>query len=105
ALLKPFEPLRLSAKSSAEPLVRRLEAIMDGANRSEELMLISSRQIDAVSKALREIEEASAPLQTQELELFSFHLNRALHVMASITRPFENDEMLDRMFGSFCLGK
>jgi len=25
--------------------------------------------------------------------------------MASITRPFENDEMLDKMFGSFCLGK
>ena len=54
---------------------------------------------------LKNIEEALFPLQEQELEIFSFCLNEAVKEMASITRPFENDEMLDKMFGSFCLGK
>ncbi len=103
--LADFDPMKLSANVTAQPLIDRLKTIMDGANRSDEMMLISSRQMDAVSRALREIEEAKEPLRAQALELFSFHLNRALHAIASITRPFENDEMLDRMFGSFCLGK
>jgi len=54
---------------------------------------------------MQNIQEAFIPLEDQELEIFSFHLNEAVKEMASITRPFENDEMLDKMFGSFCLGK
>ncbi len=78
---------------------------MDSSNNSEELMLISTRQVEAVKLTCKEILEAKLPLEDQELEIFSFHLNAALHAIASITRPFENDEMLDKMFGSFCLGK
>ena len=68
-------------------------------------MLISTRQISAVEETMQNIEESFVPLEDQELEIFSFHLNEAVKEMASITRPFENDEMLDKMFGSFCLGK
>ena len=68
-------------------------------------MLISTRQTDAVQRALNEIDEALLPLEDQELEIFSFHLTRAINAIASITRPYEHDEMLDKMFGSFCLGK
>ena len=78
---------------------------MDKTNSSDEMTLISQRQISAVENALSNIEEAYEPLDSQELEIFSFHLNEAVKEMASITRPFENDEMLDKMFGSFCLGK
>ena len=69
------------------------------------MILISQRQISAVENTLKLIDEALFPLRDQELEIFSFHLNEAVKEMASITRPFENDEMLDKMFGSFCLGK
>ena len=78
---------------------------MDNTNTADEVMLISQRQINAVKNTITNIKEAFAPLKTQELEIFSFHLNEAVKEMASITRPFENDEMLDKMFGSFCLGK
>jgi tRNA modification GTPase len=54
---------------------------------------------------MQNIKEAFDPLEDQELEIFSFHLNEAVKAISSITRPFENDEMLDKMFGSFCLGK
>lgn len=97
--------LELNSKHDVTTLVKKLEKIMDRSNVSDEIMLISERQISAVEATMQNIEEAFEPLQDQELEIFSFHLNEAVKEMASITRPFENDEMLDKMFGSFCLGK
>ena len=97
--------LELNSKDDVSPLVKSLEAIMDVSNSSDEVMLISHRQISAVENTMQNIDEAFEPLADQELEIFSFHLNEAVKEMASITRPFENDEMLDKMFGSFCLGK
>jgi len=106
-----FEPLalnfdlELNTKEDVSSLIESLKKIMDTTNSSDEMMLISQRQISAVENTLKAIEEAYEPLQMQELEILSFHLGEALKEMASITRPFENDEMLDKMFGSFCLGK
>lgn len=97
--------LEINSKESVDPLIKRLEEIMNKTNSSDEIMLISQRQINAVANALTFIEESFSPLEYQELEIFSFCLNQALREIASITRPFENDEMLDVMFGSFCLGK
>ncbi|MDQ1245242.1 MAG: tRNA modification GTPase, partial [Campylobacterota bacterium] len=97
--------IELNSKESVDELIRSLENIMNIANSSDEMMLISQRQISAVENTLKLIDEALSPLRDQELEIFSFCLNEAVKEMASITRPFENDEMLDKMFGSFCLGK
>ncbi|MEA3369740.1 MAG: tRNA uridine-5-carboxymethylaminomethyl(34) synthesis GTPase MnmE [Campylobacterota bacterium] len=97
--------LEINSKESVDSLIKVLKNIMDTTNSSDEIMLISQRQISAVENTLTNIEEAFFPLEDQELEIFSFHLNEAVKEMASITRPFENDEMLDKMFGSFCLGK
>ena len=97
--------LELNSKDDVTPLIEKLQSIMDANNVSDEVMLISQRQIVAVEQTMHNIQEAFEPLEDGELEIFSFHLNEAVKAMASITRPFENDEMLDKMFGSFCLGK
>ena len=97
--------LEINSKEDVTKLIEKLENIMDRSNSSDEIMLISERQIQAVENTMKNIQEAYEPLEFQELEIFSFHLNEAVKEMASITRPFENDEMLDKMFGSFCLGK
>ena len=97
--------LELNAKDNALSLIEKLQEVMDRSNTSDEIMLISTRQINAVANTMQNIKEAYEPLESQELEIFSFHLNEAIKEMASITRPFDNDEMLDKMFGSFCLGK
>jgi tRNA modification GTPase len=97
--------IELNSKESVDTLINFLKNIMDTTNSSDEIMLISQRQILSVENTLQNIKEAFSPLQEQELEIFSFHLNEAIKEIASITRPFENDEMLDKMFGSFCLGK
>ncbi len=97
--------LELNSKDDVSALIEQLEAIMNVKNSSDEMMLISSRQIEAVEATMQNIQESFVPLFDGELEIFSFHLNEAVKEMSSITRPFENDEMLDKMFGSFCLGK
>ncbi len=97
--------LELNSKENVNSLIDILKNIMDTTNSTDEIMLISQRQINAVENTITNIEEAFEPLQDQELEIFSFHLNEAVKEISSITRPFENDEMLDKMFGSFCLGK
>jgi tRNA modification GTPase len=97
--------MELNSKDDVSALITKLQEIMDRNNLSDEIMLISERQISAVKETMQNIEESYEPLEMQELEIFSFHLNEAVKAMASITRPFENDEMLDKMFGSFCLGK
>ena len=97
--------LALNSKADVSPLLEKLEAIMNENNASDEVMLISQRQISAVEATIANIEDAYEPLSTQELEIFSFHLNQAVKEISNITRPFDNEEMLDKMFGSFCLGK
>jgi len=105
AIIEREFDMELNSKENVDKLVHLLENIMDMSNSSDEMMLISTRQIQAVENTIKNINEAFEPLQDQELEIFSFCLNEAIKEMASITRPFENDEMLDKMFGSFCLGK
>jgi len=103
--IETYNPIELSCKENARELINVLHEIMDTKNVSDEIMLISTRQINAVKKALAEIDEAKQPLQDQELEIFSFHMNVAITEISSITRPYEHSEMLDKMFGDFCLGK
>ena len=105
APIERYRPLSLNCKQNVQPLIDALSAIMDTKNLSDEIMLISSRQIEAVKQTLANIEEVVIPLEEQALEIFSFHLIQAVNALASITRHYETDEMLDKMFGSFCLGK
>jgi tRNA modification GTPase len=103
--LKKYFPLELSCKQDTKILIETLSHLMDHDNDSEEMMLISQRQISATSDTLIAIDEAYEPLQSGELEFFSFHINQAIRSLSSITRPYELDEMFDKMFGQFCLGK
>ena len=97
--------LEISCKAHPHALIEALKELMELHNSYEDQMLISKHQIDAVLRAVASIKEASQPLLDGALEFFSFHLNAALKAISDITRPYEYDQMLDEMFGSFCLGK
>jgi tRNA modification GTPase len=103
--LERFSPLSISARRRFARLMERLQERLDALGQDEELMLASARQIEAVETCARQIREALAPLSRGELELFSYHLREAVEAISSITRPFESEQILDRMFGEFCLGK
>jgi tRNA modification GTPase len=103
--LRPYDPIRVSAARDFRRLTDRLTEILDQAGRGEELMLISSRQIEAVEQASEAIERAEEPLREGMLEFFSYHIQEAIASIASISKPYESEEILDKMFGEFCLGK
>lgn len=99
------EYLTLNTKETIAPLVQNLEDILNKNTHDQHISLVSKQQITQVKETLYSINEAVVPLQTGELEFFAHHINEALESISNITRPYEHSQMLDVMFGEFCLGK
>lgn len=97
--------IELSTKEDINPLIKKIEMILDSNTHSDEMTLISKRQILSVENTLYSINLSKNPLEAGELEFFAHYITDALEQISSITRPYENDQMLDVMFGEFCLGK
>jgi tRNA modification GTPase len=97
--------IKINSNDDISLVIKKLEIILNKNNNSDEIMLVSSRQIKSVEETLLNINNANKPLQTGELEFFAYHINEALKEISNITRVYEHDQMLDVMFGSFCLGK
>ena len=103
--LQKYSPIDISAKKGFVGLTKNIESLLNSIGEGEELMLISARQIEAVTQAQIAIKEAKAPLLTGELEFFSYHLQEAVKHISSISKPYDSEEILDKMFGEFCFGK
>jgi tRNA modification GTPase len=86
-------------------IAQEIEAILDKNPLDETLLLSSKRQLEAVKNSYVSIESSVELLSEGELELFAFNLNEAIVSISSISRGFDRVEILDAMFGSFCLGK
>jgi len=103
--LNDYDVIEVSAKKAFSKLTQKLEKLFDSIGQGDELMLISTRQIEAVKHAKNAIVEAKIPLLDGELEFFSYHLQEAVKSISSISKPYDSEEILDKMFGEFCLGK
>ncbi len=99
------DALHVSTFASLQSIVDTLKAYLDTQRVDEGVLLTSAHQIASVQKAYGAIKEATPRLHEAELELFAFHLHEAINGLGAITRPYGVDEMLDKMFGTFCLGK
>lgn len=99
------EYISLSCKQNDNTIALKIQEILDKSSLDETLLLTSARQLEAVKKAYENIEQSVALLSEGELELFAFHLNDAIMSIASISTNFQRDEILEKMFSSFCLGK
>jgi len=97
--------LKLNTKDDISALTKKIENILNENNTSDDMTLVSKQQVMEVQETLLHIKEASRPLETGELEFFSHHINESLLHISNITRPYEHSQMLDVMFGEFCLGK
>ena len=104
-ILSKFNPIQISTKQDNRLITDKLLEILNSIGEGEELMLISTRQIEAVTKAKNEIDFSITPLKNEELEFFSYHLQSAIEEISSISKPYNSSEILDKMFGEFCLGK
>jgi tRNA modification GTPase len=103
--LKKYATIEVSATHDFKQLTDKLKRLFDDIGSDEELMLVSTRQIEAVEIAKEAILEAKEPLLNGELEFFSYHLQDAVSALGSISKPYDSEEILDKMFGEFCLGK
>ncbi len=97
--------LEISCKEDIRVLVLKLKKILDATNKDDSLLLTSKRQMSAIKSSFLEIRASKEVLSEGELEIFAFHINEALRYISSISKNFDRDEILDKMFGSFCLGK
>lgn len=99
------EIVEVCAKNGADQIKEKLASFVSSDENFDEITLVSVRQISAVEETLREIVSAKEALSTGALELFSYHCNQAIKEIETLTKPFVYDELLDAMFGEFCLGK
>ncbi len=99
------DSLSLNTKEDISLLVTKLEEILNQNTSGDDITLISKQQIIEVENTLFNIKQSYEPLKTGELEFFAHHINEAIQNISNITRPYEHGQMLDVMFGEFCLGK
>lgn len=97
--------LSISTKGQIQRLLNVLEEIVQSKDIGDSVMLCSNYQIESIRLALACIANAFETLENGELELFSYHLKDCLNALTSITRPYSDSELLDKLFSQFCLGK
>lgn len=97
--------IKINCKKNVEEIAHKIEKILDKNSNEDTILLTSKRQLEAVKIAYENIKESKELLNDGELELFAFHLNEAIQSISSISKNFDRVEILDEMFGSFCLGK
>ncbi len=97
--------IALSCQNDSHELTQKLQTMLDRTTVEDSLMLTSTRQIDAVKHTYENVQSSYTLLGEGELELFAFHINTAIQHISSITTAFDRDEILEKMFSNFCLGK
>jgi len=102
--LGSFEIIKATQKDENYEIEKQLEKILDKYSYQDN-MLISNRQVEVVTKAYEAINNSFELIEIQELELFSYNIQEAIYSISQITKPYEHDEVLDKMFSSFCVGK
>ena len=103
--LKRFSPIPLNKENRAQYILEALEKRLSKMAQGDELLLVSARQIEALKRTKDAVKSAKEPLLNGELEIFTFYLTEAITAISSISKPVDFNDIMDKMFGEFCLGK
>jgi tRNA modification GTPase len=97
----------LSCKTGVgiEALRRHLKACMGFEAEAEGVFMARRRHLDALARTRIFIESALNQLETEAAELLADDLRQAQNALAEITGEFTSDDLLGRIFSSFCIGK
>lgn len=95
----------LDVENTAHTLQEKLKEIIAKSNLNGEVILSATYQLQSLKASIANLDLAMQKLHTSELELFAYHIKDTLESIGQITSPYTNEEMLDKMFSQFCLGK
>ena len=107
-LVQQTPVIRLSAKENRglESLREHLKQIMGLDGNTESGFIARSRHISALNQARAALENGLSQLLTAAAgELLAEDLRQAQQSLNEITGEFSSDDLLGRIFGSFCIGK
>ena len=74
-------------------------------NTGEGAFMARRRHLEALNRALAHLEEGRAQLRQRAGELLAEELRQVQHALGEITGEFCNEDLLDRIFSGFCIGK
>jgi len=99
--------ISLSIKTGAglELLRQHLKARAGYGSEGDNVFSARRRHLDALSRAREAILSGMAQLNTRSPELLAEDLREAQNALSEITGAFTTEDLLDRVFSSFCIGK
>ncbi len=87
-----------------EELKHALDQLCFGDSASEAVLMLNSRHLRAISESRAALHRGRACLE-QGMELLASELREALDALGQITGQITPDDLLGRIFSSFCIGK
>lgn len=98
--------IHLSAKTGAgvDALVQHLKASV-GYEAAEGVFVARRRHLDSLARACAALQRAASQLGIGTAELLAEELRQAQVALSEITGDFTSEDLLERIFSSFCVGK
>lgn len=98
--------LSIKPENGLELLTQHLKEMMGYSAATENVFIARRRHIQALSQAQESVQNALAQLQSNLAgELVAEDLRLAQNSLAEITGKFTPDDLLGKIFSSFCIGK
>jgi len=86
-------------------LLEKIYSYLSALEPKETSLITSERQISHSKKALKALNRIKKLSIIEETELIAEELRLASNHISNITSPIDNEEVLDKIFSSFCIGK
>ena len=87
-------------------LIEELTAGYTDFNQNESVFIARQRHVDALKRSLQHVSNASDIFKhTRSGELMAEDLRQAQHALSEITGEFTTEDLLGKIFSSFCIGK
>lgn len=107
-IAETYHALPFCAKSGEgrTALINRMSELLSGTEQENTVLLSNIRHFEQISSALLAVEQAQKTfLSGMEADLAVIDIQAAIEALGSITGETVSEEITDRIFSQFCLGK